>query len=134
MTPEELDVLQQQYNKEREAGHLTVQARFNLAWYVPLLSLCMTLVLQSPMNRGLVKCSGPQSKDDISRGVALLMAIYRDEASRRRECLYYLALGHYQLANYEEARKFNGLFSHTDTVFAHLCHTDLLVWCRYADG
>lgn len=38
------------------------------------------------------------------------MAIYRDEPSRRRECLYYLALGHYQLGNYEEARKFNGLF------------------------
>lgn len=35
--------------------------------------------------------------------------IYRAESSRRRECLYYLALGHYKMGNFEEARRFNGL-------------------------
>lgn len=34
--------------------------------------------------------------------------IYRAEPSRRRECLYYLALGHYKMGNYEEAKNFNG--------------------------
>ena len=34
--------------------------------------------------------------------------IYRAEPARRRECLYYLALGHYKMGNYEEARRFNG--------------------------
>ncbi len=34
--------------------------------------------------------------------------IYRAEPGRRRECLYYLALGHYKMGNYEEARRFNG--------------------------
>jgi hypothetical protein len=35
--------------------------------------------------------------------------IYRAEPARRRECLYYLALGHYKMGNFEEARKFNGV-------------------------
>ena len=34
--------------------------------------------------------------------------LYRMEPGRRRECLYYLALGHYKMGNYEEARRFNG--------------------------
>lgn len=33
--------------------------------------------------------------------------IYRAEPTRRRECLYYLALGQYKLGNYEEAKRFN---------------------------
>lgn len=37
----------------------------------------------------------------------MLMSIYREEASRRRECLYYLALGHYKIGNYDEARRYN---------------------------
>ena len=32
--------------------------------------------------------------------------IYEHEPSRRRECLYYLALGHYKLKNYTESKKF----------------------------
>jgi mitochondrial fission 1 protein len=34
--------------------------------------------------------------------------IYRSEPSRRRECLYYIALGHYKMGNYDEAKQFNG--------------------------
>ena len=32
--------------------------------------------------------------------------IYEHEPTRRRECLYYLALGHYKLKNYTESKKF----------------------------
>jgi len=41
----------------------------------------------------------------------ILTDIYRAEPARRRECLYYLALGHYKMGNFEEARKFNGNIS-----------------------
>ena len=35
--------------------------------------------------------------------------IYRNEPLRRRECLYYLALGYYKMGNYEEAKSFVGM-------------------------
>lgn len=42
-------------------------------------------------------------------GVRLLSDIFRTSPERRRECLYYLALGHYKLGNFEEARRYNDL-------------------------
>jgi fission 1 protein len=36
--------------------------------------------------------------------------IYRAEAGRRRECLYYLALGYYKMGDYTNAKKFNSKF------------------------
>jgi fission 1 protein len=33
--------------------------------------------------------------------------IYKEAPGRRRECLYYLALGQYKLGHYTEARRFN---------------------------
>jgi fission 1 protein len=39
--------------------------------------------------------------------VRLLSDIYRNAHERRRECLYYLAVGNYKLGNYAEARRFN---------------------------
>ena len=39
----------------------------------------------------------------------LLSDIFRNSPERRRECLYYLALGNYKLGNYAEARKYNDL-------------------------
>ena len=39
----------------------------------------------------------------------LLSEIFRTSPERRRECLYYLALGHYKLGNYAEARRYNDL-------------------------
>jgi len=48
-------------------------------------------------------------RDHQVEGVRLLQEIYRAEPARRRECLYYLALGHYKMGNFEEARKFNAL-------------------------
>jgi len=84
---DELDVLRQQYNLELEKSHITVQTKFNYAW-------------------GLVK--SPQREHQVE-GVKLLQEIYRAEPGRRRECLYYLALGHYKMGNYDDARKFNDL-------------------------
>ncbi len=37
----------------------------------------------------------------------LLSEIFRNSPERRRECLYYLALGNYKLGNYAEARRYN---------------------------
>lgn len=37
----------------------------------------------------------------------LLSEIFRSSPDRRRECLYYLALGNYKLGNYAEARRYN---------------------------
>ncbi|KAI5124187.1 hypothetical protein M0805_005038 [Coniferiporia weirii] len=82
---DELEVLRIQYEKEVEAGHITVQTKFNFAW-------------------GLVKSP---KRDHQVLGVKLLQEIYRAEPSRRRECLYYLALGQYKMGNYEEAKRFN---------------------------
>ena len=42
-------------------------------------------------------------------GVRLLSEIFRTSPERRRECLYYLALGNYKLGNYAEARRYNDL-------------------------
>lgn len=39
----------------------------------------------------------------------LLSDIFKTTPERRRECLYYLALGNYKLGNYAEARRYNEL-------------------------
>ena len=39
----------------------------------------------------------------------MLSEIFRNSPERRRECLYYLALGNYKLGNYAEARRYNEL-------------------------
>lgn len=62
-----------------------VQTKFNYAW-------------------GLIKSN---RRTEQQLGVRLLTEIFRDHAERRRECLYYLALGHYRLGNYADARKYN---------------------------
>lgn len=56
--------------------------------------------------------------------------IYRAEPPRRRECLYYLALGHYKMGNFEEAKKFNGNYSHNDITSPF----SLKVRPRFIDG
>jgi len=84
---DELDVLRLQFEKESRQAHVTVQTKFNYAW-------------------GLVKSP---IRDHQVEGVRLLQELYRTEPTRRRECLYYLALGHYKMNNFEEARRFNAL-------------------------
>ncbi|KAF2762353.1 mitochondrial fission 1 protein [Pseudovirgaria hyperparasitica] len=85
LKPEELQVLRAQY--EKEGDYVGIQTKFNYAW-------------------GLIKSS---SRPDQQEGVRLLSDIFRNSPERRRECLYYLALGNYKLGNYAEARRYNDL-------------------------
>jgi len=85
LKPDELAVLRSQYEKEGE--YVGIQTKFNYAW-------------------GLIKSS---DREDQQYGVQLLSEIFRASPDRRRECLYYLALGHYKLGNYSEARRYNDL-------------------------
>ncbi|PWN32305.1 mitochondrial fission 1 protein [Meira miltonrushii] len=87
LQPAELAVLRDQYLNELNQGHASTQTKFNYAW-------------------GLVKS---RKREDMAEGVALLTEIYRSDPPRRRECLYYLSLGHYKMGNYEEAKRFNAL-------------------------
>jgi fission 1 protein len=56
--------------------------------------------------QGLIKSA---NRGEQQYGVQLLSEIFRASPDRRRECLYYLALGHYKLGDYAEARKYNDL-------------------------
>ncbi|KAI9824394.1 MAG: mitochondrial membrane protein [Thelocarpon impressellum] len=85
LKPEELQVLRSQYEKEGE--FVGVQTKFNFAW-------------------GLIKSNVRQ---DQQNGVRILSEIFRSSPERRRECLYYLALGNFKLGNYAEARRYNEL-------------------------
>ncbi|BGP21249.1 Mitochondrial fission 1 protein [Rhodotorula toruloides] len=87
LSASELNVLRQQYLDEQAKGWVSVQTKFNYAW-------------------GSVKSD---NRVENGEGVALLMDIYRTEPSRRRECLYFLAVGHYKLGNYPEAKRYNSL-------------------------
>ncbi|KAE8148381.1 mitochondria fission 1 protein [Aspergillus avenaceus] len=81
----ELQVLRSQY--EKEGDYVGIQTKFNFAW-------------------GLIKS---HTRADQQEGVRLLAEIFRTAPERRRECLYYLALGNYKLGNYGEARRYNDL-------------------------
>ncbi|KAG0139516.1 hypothetical protein CROQUDRAFT_666378, partial [Cronartium quercuum f. sp. fusiforme G11] len=77
-----------QYKNEESKGWVSTQTKFDLAW-------------------GLVK--GSTKNGEVAEGIAIFMDVYREETSRRRECLYYLSLGHYKIGNYNEAKRFNDL-------------------------
>ncbi|KPI34659.1 Mitochondria fission 1 protein [Cyphellophora attinorum] len=64
-----------------------LQTKFNYAW-------------------GLIKS---HKREEQQLGVQLLSDIFKTTPERRRECLYYLALGNYKLGNYAEARRYNDL-------------------------
>ncbi|KAH6629458.1 hypothetical protein C7974DRAFT_434019 [Boeremia exigua] len=85
LKPDELQVLRAQYEKEGE--YVGLQTKFNYAW-------------------GLIKSN---ERGEQQEGVRLLSDIFRGSRERRRECLYYLALGNYKLGNYAEARRYNEL-------------------------
>ena len=63
----------------------------------------------------------PRSRVGRSVLSVVCVEIYREEPLRRRECLYYLALGHYKMGNFDEARRFNGALPCSPTVH---CYTD----------
>ena len=67
-----------------------------------------TFIVKTPLtiSQGLIKSI---SRGEQQEGVRLLSEIFRNAPERRRECLYYLALGNYKLGNYAEARRYNDL-------------------------
>ncbi|KXT15886.1 hypothetical protein AC579_5524 [Pseudocercospora musae] len=83
LKPAELAVLRSQYEKEGE--YVSLQTKFNYAW-------------------GLIKST---QRSEQQEGVRLLSDIFRQSPDRRRECLYYLALGNFKLGNYAEAKRYN---------------------------
>lgn len=96
-------MLRLQYQREVAQSHVTVQSKFNYAWGL----------IKSPKREHQVEGVG------LLQGTSLRLSycasnqtvppdIYRTEPVRRRECLYYLALGYYKMGNYEEAKNFVG--------------------------
>lgn len=65
-----------------------------------------TGTLTFSISQGLVKSN---LRNEQHLGVMLLAEIFRTSPERRRESLYYLALGNYKLGNYGEARRYNDL-------------------------
>lgn len=43
----------------------------------------------------------------LTKNYGLKIEIYTDAPERRRECLYFLAIGNFKIKNYSEARRFN---------------------------
>lgn len=70
---------------------------------IPYLTLISVL---TKTFQGLIKSN---QRPDQQLGVQLLSDIFKTTPERRRECLYYLALGNYKLGNYAEARRYNEL-------------------------
>lgn len=95
-----------------------VQTKFNYAWVCPSPHLSQTVLIptihfvlltfrfSSKYTQGLIKST---RRDDQQLGVILFSEIFRTCPERRRECLYYLALGNFKLGNYAEARRYNDL-------------------------
>lgn len=81
-----------------------VQTKFNFAWVGAAVTLQRDKTANSA--QGLIKSS---ARAEQQEGVRLLSDIFRTAPERRRECLYYLALGNYKLGNYAEARRYNDL-------------------------
>ena len=102
-------MLRAQYEKEGE--YVGLQTKFNYAWvntapFILLSSMDFSKITNHSTPQGLIKSSHRQEQQE---GVRLLSEIFRNSRERRRECLYYLALGNYKLGNYAEARRYNEL-------------------------
>ncbi|KAJ3027640.1 UNVERIFIED_CONTAM: mitochondrial membrane protein [Siphonaria sp. JEL0065] len=82
---EQIATLRTEYKKQVAAGKVNPQTKFDYSY-------------------NLVKSA---FKKDHEAGLQLLHELYKENPARRRECLYYLSIGNYKLANYVEARKFN---------------------------
>lgn len=98
---EELQVLRAQY--ENEGEYVGLQTKFNYAWVCPFPTSIFHILTPS-LPQGLIKSN---HRVEQQEGVRLLSEIFRNSRERRRECLYYLALGNYKLGNYAEARRYN---------------------------
>lgn len=97
LSPAELQVLREQYESEVASGHVTTQTKFNYAWAL------VKSTTRAQMLQGVSLLTGAC----VAQQRANSAEIYRTDPPRRRECLYYLSLGHYKLGNYDEAKRFN---------------------------
>ena len=106
-------VLRLQYQREVSQSHVTVQTKFNYAWGL----------IKSPKREhqvegvGLLQGTPPPLVILLRTQLTVLPDIYRNEPVRRRECLYYLALGYYKMGNYEEAKSFVGVCARVPRLF-----------------
>ncbi|GMM37194.1 Fis1 protein [Saccharomycopsis crataegensis] len=82
LSAEQLEILNQQVISEGEMA--SVQSKFNYAW-------------------GLIKSD---LKEEQKLGVKILTEVFKDSPQRRRECLYYLAIGTYKLGDYSDSRRY----------------------------
>lgn len=78
----QLAILERQVDSEQPDP--SIQSLFNFAW-------------------GLVKS---KNKDDNKQGIDILTHIFKQEPSRRRECLYYLSVGCYKIGEYKESQRY----------------------------
>lgn len=103
LKPAELKVLRDQYEKEGE--YVGIQTKFNYAWVIARTQRPFTFqVVKLTTMQGLIRSN---LRADQQEGVRLLSEIFKAASERRRECLYYLALGNYKLGNYAEAKRCN---------------------------
>lgn len=85
-------------------GHATTQTKFTYAWGL----VKSPKKIEQEEGISLLRCSYMLFLDFSALSRRFFLAVYQEDPSRRRECLYYLALGHYKMGHYEEARRFNG--------------------------
>jgi mitochondrial fission 1 protein len=78
LLPTEVSLLRKEYE-----NNSSTQTKFNYAW-------------------GLIRST---TRTEQRQGLVLLEEIYKDTPSRRRECLYYIALAHIKLEQYKEAKE-----------------------------
>ncbi|TID19223.1 hypothetical protein CANINC_003793 [Pichia inconspicua] len=79
---EQLAILEAQVESEQPVA--TVQSQFNFAW-------------------GLIKS---KDDDDVKQGINLMTEIFKTVPSRRKECIYYLALACFKMKEYQEATRY----------------------------
>jgi len=85
VTQEDLQKFERKYNEHSVRGAVPKQVQFEYAW-------CLVRSAQS---------------SDVRKGVVLLEDIYaKGNEEEKRDYIYYLALGHTKLKDYQKAKKF----------------------------
>lgn len=82
LSSQQLQILQRQL--ESENPNPSPQSQFNYAW-------------------GLIKSTNHRQ---VQQGIDILVEVYKEDTSMRRECLYYLSLGSYKVGDYTNSRRY----------------------------
>ncbi|KAF8270685.1 hypothetical protein EI94DRAFT_728666 [Lactarius quietus] len=100
---DELQVLRMQYEREVAQSHVTTQTKFNYAWGL----------VKSPMREHQVEGVQLLAGNPISVCFSLrlssrtLARYIPPRTPEKTRMPYYLALGHYKMGNYDQAKSFN---------------------------